>query len=205
MARIMRGMNIIAKIKSLGKKRLLVITTAIVLILAGIWWFFLADKSPLTEEQKAENKSILEVMNKSRITGGVDSTRLANIEASKYAGKYAEALQQTNILLAEPNLSEQDRRTLFVVLSSLCPPLRDFACADRVIAEYGKLLPFDPFFLIDMARLAASNKQTTKAKEYYTKALTEIDSRGGQAHVNELNSSADASLDYNEIKRGAGQ
>ena len=205
MARIMRGMNIIAKIKSLGRKRLLIIAEAIVVIITGILWYFFSDKSPLTDEQKAENKTILDIMNNSRVTGGVDSTRLANIEASKKAGKYADALQQLNTILAEPNLAENDKRTLYSILLSVCLPLQDFACVDKVTAEFGKLLPFDYFFLVDAARLATAAKQPAKAKAYYSTALAELDKQGGQPYVTKLNETSEVSLDYAEIKRGAGQ
>lgn len=202
MAGIMRGMNIIAKIKTLSRKKLLMIAFGAVVISIIAFWILSAGQ--LTKEQKAENKQIQDTMKASFVTGGLDSARLANIESSKKAGKYAEALDDVNKILEEPNLSEKDRRTLFTVMGPLCVEVKDIGCADRFIAEFNKLIPFDYFFLVDIARVAKSLNQGQKAQAYYQLALSEIDKQGGQRFVDKLNANVEVGLDYQEIKTGAG-
>lgn len=199
----MRGMNIIAKIKAVNKKRLL-LGSMVLLVGIGVFAYWFINAGQLNENQQAENRQIQDTMKASYITGGMDRSRLANIDASKRAGKFAEALQELNTILEESNLTDNDKRTLYAIKGPLCLEAKDLACADDFVAAFNKLISFDYYFLVDAARLASATSQPEKAKTYYKMALDEIDRQGGQQFVDQLNQSTEVSLDYAEIRNGAG-
>ena len=159
----MRGMNIFAKIKSVNKK-LLLLSIVLVVAVGGVAYLF-KDAGELTKEQKEENRQILDTMMESRVTGGFDNTRLADIDASKQAGRYDDALKAVDAILSEPNLSEQDKNSLYIYKGPLCIKVKDFTCIDDYVSRFGTGIPYDYHYLIEAAELAKSEKNIEKRQK----------------------------------------
>lgn len=159
---------------------------------------------PLGTEQVKEYRELQEAMKNSEVKDGLDPSIFLEINSSLRNEQYADAKKQIEAQLDSDNLAEKDKRALLTVLTQACLSLRDFGCLDRPFSEYGKLLDFDLHTLTDAARAAKETGNQDKAKEYYQKAFQEIENRGGESYVKQINQQSQATLDYKEIKLGAG-
>lgn len=197
-------------LNKLRNKKIIIILVALT-VLIGIGYVAYdrlakdSKRDGLSAEDQAAAEETLKAMQASEITSGIDPSRIREIDSSIQAKDFAGAKKQIDGILADPNLPETSKAAVYTQLSRVCLPLSDFGCADTVIDQYGKSLNIDYYFLVDAARLAKQQRQNERAQRYYKIAYDDIESKGGQTFVDTANQEAsDMSLDYGEIKQGAG-
>lgn len=193
------------RLKIQSKKQLGLVIVSAVVILSGAGYFIMSggESSELTEAQKAENKKIAQEMSAAAVTSGLNSSLVAEANASIQAGKYVEAKTQLEKLLAQSNLTAGDEASIYTPLAQVCLKLMDLDCADKVAAYQQKVNFVDDYFLVSIARIAKQANRQDKAKEYYGMALKDIDAKGGKSFVDNANGASQETLDYDEIKAGA--
>lgn len=129
--------------------------------------------------------------------------RFADIDKLIREEKYAEAKSKIEESLNSSSLNDSDKKSYVALLASVCVQLNDLACADKVVSEYGKSVDVDVYFLIKAAKLAESKSDMARKRAYLAKALSEVEDKGGQDYIDELNSRTDEEVDYDYIKQGA--
>lgn len=198
-------MFMVNKLKQQGKRRLIVIGLITIFVVISLVWYFVIRQKPsngLSKKDEAAAKEAYEIVKGSIVTGGVDPTRIFEIDKSIRAKQYADAKKQIEVLLADGSVTKANKQTLYSQLAQICVALEDLGCADKVVEQYNSSSPADPYFLVSMAQIATKQK-STKAKVYYAKALEYLNGQGGEEKVKEFNNIYDPDLDYQAIKAGA--
>lgn len=119
--------------------------------------------------------------------------------------KFSEAKAKLEKLKTEPGLTTADKARIYSSLANVCTQLRDTACLQQVAAYQRSVGPLDIFLLLDLAGFEAERGNTQEKTKLYQEVLKEIDGRGGQEYINQLNQSTQRLLDYDEIKAEAGR
>lgn len=184
-------------------KKVLLLVGAILALLLGVG-VYLVTRDNLSDSERQAIQDTNKVLEAGAVESTVSQASLQEIQASISADKKQDAKKQLDELLKnEDSMNEGERLSAYTALAQICVPLEDFACIDRVIAfqRKGKLL--DYFFAVDAARLAKKKGDLQKSKDYYGFVKDDIELRGGDEYIENLNNDAQLPLDYNEVKEGA--
>lgn len=193
------------------KKKLLLIGVLSLVVLAigfGLYTYSNNDQSNdgLGDEERKLIAETEEVLKAGAIKHTVGLVTIQEVESSLANKKYSEAKGQLDKLLENENsLTISEKRSAYTALSKVCLPLEDYACVDKVIQfqQHDQLL--DYMFIVEAARLAKKQNDNNRAVKYYKLVYDDLESRGGQNYVDEVNTQSQVPLDYQEIKQGTKQ
>lgn len=185
-----------------NKKLILVLVVGIVLVAAGL--FFLRPQNNLSEEEKrlvADTKKTIEA---GATEQTLNTATIQEIQSSIASEENQKAKEQLETLLENENdLAPAEKYSTYTALAQVCLALADLDCVERVVKFQQKEQLLDYFFIVEAARLADKNNDSEKATMFYSIVYEEIEKLGGEDYVGDINLQSQATLDYQEIKKGA--
>jgi tetratricopeptide (TPR) repeat protein len=202
-------MQKIVEIKKDHKKLIIFLVALIVLLLAGFTFNYVKNlgqkgQSDLSPELEAEYKQQLEMMEQTRTSNTFDVSRIHEVDQLILKSEFEEAKSKIETILQE-DIDDQTKQTVYSQLAMACTSLVDLNCLKTVAEKQEELQAVDIFLLVDSGELALNADNAELAEFFYSKALSEIESNGGESYVNTVNETAEKQLDYGLIKSRAGE
>lgn len=193
------------RVKKLSIPKKKTVALLVLVILASVAVFIVVPRDNLSEEEKQQVAESEKILKEGNTELSISTNSIMEVDSATNNEEYESARNKVYEILERENLAVSEKRSAYAELSELCLPLEDLECADRVIAYQQEDGLLDYYFIVDMARLAKKLGELEKASSYYLIVYEDIQANGGKKFIEEANAASEQSLNYKEIKEGAGQ